>query len=672
MKMLFKIAFRNIQKSVRDYLVYFLTLCMAVACFYMFNSLDSQAAVMQMNRSAYEEMELLMKVMSVASVFVAIVLGFLIVHANRYLINRRKKEFGIYLTLGMGKANVSAILLWETVIVGIISLAAGLCLGIFGSQLMSIFTAKMFQADMSAFHFIFSKDAFIKSCIYYGIIYGAVLVLNTFMISRFRLIALFQARSKNEKSVMRNSVFSVIVFAAAVAVLIYSYINLAKGVTELKSARELVVLIVLVLAATFFIFWSVSGFALNIMQRRKGFWYRSTNMFVFRQLAGKVNTTVVSMTLVCLMMFFAITSLGSSLSLKTGIEKQLEANTPVDVNVRIYNNDNESVLSVLENAGFDTDKLKDTAEANVYRINDFTTEVFLGDIYEQAAKAHPNVIFDYPEEIVKVSEYNKIAAAYGRETLDVAADEYVCVADFDTMVEIINEALKDGNDLKIGGKIYHSKYDECRFGFLQMSGSNINTGFLVVPDSCDLSGEEIGYRLLAANYNVDTEAQRAELDREFEEGDIWKKITATDMSYFEETRTQIYASARSLVTTVIFVAIYIGITFLIASAALLSLNQLTEAQDGIAGYEILKKVGCDGRMIDGALFKQSAVFFLLPLGLAVIHSGIGFKFFASMATGVNVGGSLVMPIIITSLIIGGIYAAYFLAAYAGSRRIVRG
>ena len=119
------------------------------------------------------------------SVFIAIVLGFLIVYANNFLISRRKREFGIYMTLGMGRKQISKIILIETVLIGIISLIVGILIGIFASQFMSILVAKLFEADMSEFKFVFSKDACIKTCIYFAVMYLAVMIFNTITISKY-------------------------------------------------------------------------------------------------------------------------------------------------------------------------------------------------------------------------------------------------------------------------------------------------------------------------------------------------------------------------------------------------------------------------------------------------------------------------------------------------------
>ena len=157
--MLFKLSIRNMKKSFKDYAIYFLTLVLGVAIFYMFNSLDSQQAMLEVSQSTRSMIQLMVQMVGMISVFIAIVLGFLIVYANNFLINRRKREFGIYMTLGMGRRQISTIILFETILVGILSLVVGIFIGVFASQFMSILVAKLFEADMTEFTFVFSKDA---------------------------------------------------------------------------------------------------------------------------------------------------------------------------------------------------------------------------------------------------------------------------------------------------------------------------------------------------------------------------------------------------------------------------------------------------------------------------------------------------------------------------------
>ena len=325
--MLFKLSARNMQKSFKDYAIYFITLVLGVALFYMFNSLDSQEAMLQVSSSTKEMIKLMINMLGMVSIFIAVILGLLIVYANNFLINRRKKEFGIYMTLGMGKRQISKILLLETIFVGIISLAIGLILGIFASQFMSILVAKLFQADMSEFEFVFSQNACIKTCIYFAVMFLAVMVFNTFTISRYKLISLLTASKKNEQVRMKNPIICIIVFIIAAIGLSYAYWMVTKGVFKMKNVDETTkaigISVLIGIAGTVLIFWSFSGLILKLLQTKKSTYLKGTNMFVLRQLHNKINTTVISMSVICLMLFMTITALSSSIALKNSMQADI-------------------------------------------------------------------------------------------------------------------------------------------------------------------------------------------------------------------------------------------------------------------------------------------------------------------------------------------------------------
>lgn len=283
--MLFKLSFKNMKKSIKDYMIYFLTLVLGVCIFYMFNSLDSQQAMLDVSNSQRDIIKIMIEMLSYVSVFVAVILGLLIVYANNFLINRRKKEFGIYMTLGMGRRQISKIILLETIFVGVISLVIGIILGVFGSQFMSILVAKMFDANMSRFEFVFSSEACIKTCIYFAIMYLAVMFFNAISVSKYKLINLINANKKSEKIKVKNPIISALIFILGGCVLGYAYWIVTADISNtLDSADKLIPPILMGIFGTIAVFWSISGFAMEILQRCKKIYLKDTNMFVLRQL----------------------------------------------------------------------------------------------------------------------------------------------------------------------------------------------------------------------------------------------------------------------------------------------------------------------------------------------------------------------------------------------------
>ena len=695
--MLFKLSFRNMKKSFKDYAIYFLTLVLGVAIFYMFNSLDSQEAMLKVSQSTRELIQLMIQMLGMISVFIAIVLGFLIVYANNFLINRRKREFGIYMTLGMGRRQISAIILLETILIGIISLVVGLFIGIFASQFMSILVAKLFEADMTEFTFVFSKEACIKTCIYFTVMYIAVIMFNTLTISRYKLINLLTENKKNEKIKIKNPVISIIVFIISCVILGYAYYLVTGGVGELRTAEKLMKPILMGIVGTIGIFWSLSGFILKIIQTRKKIYLKGTNMFVLRQLNNKINTNIISISIICLMLFMTISVLSGSLSIKTSLDEQLDKFTPVDVNLykpaylpesyvseysgkTIYYTDEQiedsrhPVSYTLETNGYDINRLKDIIEIPIYTLPEWTLKYSLGNNYEQTKEKYPMLLYDSPESIIKVSDYNKIAKAYGEEEYSLNSDEYIVLCNYEQMENTRNQTLSTNSNIEINGKTYHSKYKECKDGFVYMATTEINAGIILVPDDFDLKDENTEQYLLVANYNADTEEGKENIESTLigtGDTEFFKNVEEKGIELDGSSKISIKESSKGLTTIIIFIAIYLGVIFLIASAAILALKQLTESSDNKQRYTILRKIGCDEKMINNALFKQIFIFFITPLILAMIHSIFGIKFILSMLEVIASPDELLPSVIVTALVIGAIYGLYFLATYFGSKNIIK-
>ena len=692
--MLFKLSLKNMKKSFKDYAIYFITLVLGVAVFYMFNSLDSQEAMLQVSSSTKEIIKLMINMLGMVSVFIAIILGLLIVYANNFLINRRKKEFGIYMTLGMGKRQISKILLIETIFVGIISLLIGLVIGIFASQFMSILVAKLFQADMTKFEFVFSKNACIKTCLYFAIMYLAVLIFNAFTISKYKLINLLTATKKNEKIKIKNPILCVIVFIISSIGLGYAYWIVTKKVFTLSNINEttkaIAIAVLLGIITTILIFWSISGFILKIVESKKSIYLKGTNMFVLRQIHNKINTTVISISVICLMLFMTITALSSSLALKNSMQKDIENMTPVDINLyKTANLDNskESIIYseeikedskkpisyTLKENGVDINILKDIVEVPVYEIGDLTWEKSLGDAANDVRKQFPMMNLETPEMIMKLSDYNKIAKLYGNKEYSLKDDEYLIISDYEGIADLRNMGLKRNAKITIDGNEYKPKYQKCQDGFIEISTSKTNVGIIIVPDTANINETNQKLWFLAANYNAKNDVEKDKIEYIFsnEDSDFNQKLHKAKNSLSRHTKIHLFESSIGLSTIVVFIAIYLGIIFLIVSCAILALKQLTESSDNIERYVILRKIGCDEKMINKSLFEQIAIFFMLPLILAIIHSIFGIQFALSIFNTLASKDQLLPSIILTIIVMSLIYGCYFLATYIGCKNIIK-
>lgn len=684
--MLFKISLKNIRKSLKDYTVYFFTLILGVAIFYVFNAIDSQSVMLDVRENMMDIIKLMNDMLSGVSVFVSCILGFLIIYASRFLIKRRNKEFGIYLTLGMSKRKISAILFFETLLIGIVSLVAGLVIGTILSQFMSVIVANMFDADMTKFKFIFSMKACVKTLIYFAIMYVLVMIFNTFSISRCKLIDLLNAGKKTEKVTMKNPVVCTIVFVIGVGILSYAYWMVTRGVRTLNTFDKIGIPIALGCVATFLILWSVSGFMIRIFTSIKSVYYKGVNSFVLRQFCSKINTTVFSTTVICIMLFITISVLSAALSMKDSLSKDLDSMCPVDVQLAKYSYDamseayatsqdmNEkdremledsklSIIETLNNSGFDAQKyFKDVAEYNIYNTG-LTVKDTLGDINTDDYQFMADTIMP----VMTIGDYNSVARLYGNSTYELNGDEYIIVADYKNMVMIRNQALKKGITLSVNGKEYKPRYNECKDGFVQIGVQNMNDGILVVPDNA-VKPQQVRNMGLSADYRADTKEERYSIETQLD--NLMKNISFKKSFISWNSRIELAESSVGLGALVTFIALYLGIIFLISSAAILALRELSDSADNKERYGMLRKLGVDERMIDMALFKQIGIFFAFPLILALIHSVFGIKFINIILATMGMS-SMAASIGLTLAFVAVIYGGYFLITYLCSRSIIR-
>ena len=657
--MLFKLSIKNIKKSFKDYAIYFLTLVLGVAIFYVFNALDSQEAMLQLTETEKEIISLMNEFLSGVSILVAVILGFLIIYASRFLVKRRKKEFGIYLTLGMGKRQVSKILLMETLIIGFISLAVGLGLGIIASQFMSIVVAKLFEADMSRFEFVFSQTAMLKTVMYYAIIYLIVMVFNVFAVTKYKLIDLLNAAKKGEKIKTRNLTISLILFVISVGILGFAYYLATQ---RLDSLDLFGLSILLGIIGTFLLFFSMSGFILKLVQSNKKLYLKGLNIFTLRQINSKVNTTVFSMSIICLLLFFTITIFSSAWSINVSLKNDLVYGTPADVVIASYAEETKDVKAdILDKVGYSTDNFSGYARGNTYGFESVTVGSLLTPILDDVLKSYPYLMVDSYLPVMKISDYNKFASFYGRDTYSLNDDEFILVADYPGMIEYENMALEKGVTIKIGDKEYHNKYDECKEGLLQMSGNKTNTGIVVVPDNVDISSNETIRSYLAANYKGDKNKAEENLREYMDE--------INSNGAVADTKLDIYTASTGLRAIMIFIGLYLGVIFLISSAAILALKELSDSSDNKEKYQMLRRIGVDDKKLNRALFTQIFIFFMFPLVIAIIHSIFGIMCANTIMESMSVTSNMT-SILTTALLIVVIYGGYFIVTYTTSKRII--
>ena len=665
--MLFKLSLSNLRKSIRDYAVYFFTLVIGVAVFYVFNSIESQTAFLEMSKSTKEILQLLISMLSGISVFVAIILGLLIVYAGHFMMKRRNKEFALYLVLGMGKGKISAIIFIETFFIGIISLGVGIVAGIIISQFMSTFAANLFEANMSQYHFTISGEAILKTIIYFGIMYIAEMLFNGIMVSKCKLINLMQSGKKSEKMKLKNPVLCVIIFVISCIALAFAYYRVCFNLYE----SDILIMISIGAVSTFFIFWSVSGMLLRVIMSVKKAYYKGLNSFTFRQLSSKINTMVMSMTVICLMLFVTICALSSAFSMRNSLNKNINEYCPADFQMTYV--DSEGYFSKLkEKDPTFEDNFSDYTEITKYEEENVTLQTFLGDTLDEVMKEYPYLDVSREIPIYKESEYNSLMKLYGLKQLTLNKNEYIMVSNYSGVEEMYSNVLKDGRILVVNGHKLKPRYNNCNDGFVKLSVQAMNDGLIVVSD--DVVNESAQFsKCITGNYKAVSKAEKSKINDKLtsEIKDINSKLKGDEIGIEYNAKLDIAESAAGLGGVVIFIGLYIGLIFLISSGVILALRSLSDAVDSIQRYAMLRKIGVDEKDISKSLFRQTALFFIIPLILAAFHSVFGMKFAMNYVLDFFGTDGMVKSIASSGIIILLIYGGYFLITYLCSKSIIK-
>lgn len=665
--MLTKLAFKNIGKSLRDYAIYFLTLVLGVSIFYMLNSIYAQQELMEITKVPVLETPPIVAMLSVISVFVAVILGFLIVYANNFFIKRRKKELGVYMILGMEKSKISIVLILETVLIAIVALAVGLLLGILGSQFMSIFTANLFEADLTKYKFIFSFDAAVKSVEYFAIIFLIVILFNAVVLHKAKLIDLLYGEKKNETPKIKSTLVSVILFVVSVAMLAVAYIVILQyDATTNPNENYIKIPVVLGAVGTFLLFFSLSGIFMKLLKSKKKFYYKDLNMFVIKQLNSKINTNFISMSIVCLVLFLVIVVFSSGYSAQNIISAQLREQVAYDFSLDgeyrgPESNPEEDIPEIFINFPKEIQtsrEIKNYAEYSFFNMEE--TGGKYGD-YDLDLSVLGSNISDSPLYFMKLSEYNQLRKINGLTPCNLSDNEYLIVYEDSDLSVVADQFIDKNIPVTVEGNALQTakKAERLTFGNRYFGGI-----VFVVNDSLT---ENLWEQKRVLNINCISDEASISFQEKLEEYRNEAGAEAAFMNY--KSKINIYAGNITDKATAAFLAIYLGFVFIITGAAVLAIQQLSEAADNKERYCLLKKLGADKKLLDKALFTQIFSYFMIPLLLAIIHSIVGIKAVYNLLIQlgqVNIASSIVL----TAGFVILIYGAYFLLTYMGSKNIV--
>ena len=659
-----KLIIKNVRKNIRDYLIYFLTLMISVSVFYAFNSISDQPAFSEMGMTKtllYDQLGILL---STLTVLIAVVLAFLIIYANQFLLKRRKKELGLYMVLGMKKGRISRIFAGETFCVGVIALVAGLCLGIALSQGISLVALKLFAVELSKFRLVFSVGAFQKTASCFSVIFLLVMTFNVWSVSSVQLIDLLTAGRKNETSQNRSRLLPVLLFLVSLACILSSggmfYRN---GILPSRENRSFQVAGILLAAGTFLFFYSLSTVLVQVLRANSNVYLRGLNTFLVRQIGSKIRTNVFLMTIVCGLLTVTICAVSVGVSTALAMNELSGSATPYDLNV-LSNVSMDGDSSILEYLASKDADLSGYAE-NMEQISIYEADFTYGSLFEgQNVELWPidEGISDSGVSVLAVSDFNRALKMQGKEPVALTENQYLLNCNYKGTFQYVEKALESHADLVLAGITLQRASDMVleETCFMTSVGNN-DRGTLIVPDAVAHSLTK-DVNVLLVQYRPDADSD-AVLQKMIPIG-----LDDTHGCRYAE-KNMMYDMFYGLNALVSFLCCYIGLIFLLICAALLALKQLTETTDNIYRYGLLQKLGAKKEQINRALLSQTAIFFAAPLAVAGIFSAVLMgkameivEEFMNIHISTNLGFTVVLFLVV--------YGSYFLATYLSCKRMV--
>ncbi len=713
--MLCKLAWGNVRRAGRDYLVYLLTLTLGVTVFYAFNTISMQVDIAGIDEEGLAQV--MGSMLGDLTYFLAGVMAFLMVYANNFIMKRRKKEFGLYQVLGMGRGRVATIMALETVIVSVVAFVAGIVLGVGLSQLMTFFTASLFKTQIANFHFFFSMHAFNLTLACMLVMFVLTLLLNLRAVRRTKLIELMGAERRNESIKTRNPWIAIAIFAVGAVLVGVAYYRLLRDgfpltATDSKlqeAMNQFGITTAMVTVGTFALFWGLSGMLIKLLQSLRGVYWRGLNMFTVRQLAAKVNTVCFSMGVIAMLLFLAITSVTCGMSIANVMNENLERYNPVDVSqtyvyytpdtldyykgYKGYVNPSEADRMVLADTTVDLYPAWHGKGKSADNNDETGKKVDIADVAGEHVQIDSYLSYPFggsnpsvtPSEMCKImgeklpkafggsnadtmglfvtpaSQYNKLRQMMGEEPVHIGRDQYLLTCDMcGELVDLYTKYMAGGHTLTLGGhelKPATDKSDEDTAAIAN-SAMGSNPGTVVVADELlsQLNLQPYSSSLLV-NYKQGMDTTEA---------DESIKYTVLDNLLVDGkepgswgifiTRSEMYTQAAQMNGLISYLAIYIGFVLVVACAAILSIQQLSNVADGSRSYRVLAQIGCEDRQIRHSVMAQQAVFFLFPLAVGLAHSFVALKVIIELVSifgNMSIGGTV------------GLTCAIFLAAYGG-------
>ena len=692
--MLNKLAFRNMKRSARDYLVYILTMTVVTALMYSFNSLFFQNELAMY--FSLDGADMMAVMIGLATFFIVLIVAWLINYMVRFMLEKRSTEFGIYLLLGMKKKTISRLYVRENVLLGCVAFLVGCVLGVL---LQQILLTIMFSMVRMEYHMHISIDR--RTVLMTVLCYAGCYLLALFRCRRkFRKMniqALMNAKRQNEEIKEKHEGLKKLILPLSILFIFLFWTVFGM----LRSAADVLLFLVGLVLTIYLFYTGLSAWIICYVRGKGSRIYQGQNLFLLRQFASKIRT--MQFTLGTLTSLFTLALMGAAIALmfSTYENTVLDDKFPFDVQMFSGNveDDFADEKAVMDALGVEaqyytyhiyTDKEMQANTWILTHLRDWGTMYLLADGTPNIEKIvntlrYYNWYYFY-DTYMGISDYNHLRTMLGYDEIPLASGEYLV----QIKPRLYKEVQDIGRDLQIA--------DASGQGFLtcaqvvgdpfSQDGHNGADYILVVPDAV-LERMIPYYSELVADVNGDIPVElQNSLDALEEDEDLpsaymkyymppqeseMRQCTGSDniITYVGTylVRDSLTSMLKYMLGSMIIPLFYMGLVFVCVAMTVLSVQQLSDSAKYKFRYDVLVKLGLDRKHIRGLILKQLAAYYLCPALLAMVISGKMILFVSSrfvLMTGVPAaaGGFFLRSI----ALFFGIYLVYFIVTYVGFRR----
>lgn len=684
-----KLAWGNLRRALKDFAVYFVTLMLSVSLFYSFNTLTNQAFFVELSSSTSRLVLRMAVLITGLSIFLMIVIGILIVYANVFFMRRRVREFATYLLLGMKKSSLAFVILIENFIVGICALIVGLLVGVVVSQFSSLAVLKLFNSPVERFHFLLVPQAVIFTACMFGVVFVLSTLCATFVISRTRLSVLFRSSFASDRFKIKNPWITLVLFVVSVLLIAQAYRMFSYEVLTANDGGTFLYCTALVVLGTALFFYSVSTAFTQIARAIKPLYYRGLNLYVVRQFASRINSSWISMTMICATIFIALCTLSIGFTAVASIRTQESLMAPTDFFADFICKDGyepeqtDKLVSLMaqEIPSWNT-TVRGTARLTSYTLgeadNVYTIANLISDCglsKEQAIDGVPIDVAVNPVYFVGCSEYNRFRALAGLQPIELADNE-VRFASYPGLADQTDSLASSGKTITLADK-YHNVRIKPKLKLSDLAGLSSNPCSLIVPDSWVHTMKPRQTRLFAQFYASSKEVNEQFSQELADSNKHAQGILGQNNAYHLHVmntalRYEMLEAALAIRVMGTFVAVYTGIILLITSAAILSIQQLSELSYMRESYTKLLQLGATRASCSGTIFTQLGIWFMLPCSLAISHAFCVMKEMDALYTIMGADTEAKQWLFITVGIVLAIYALYLLMTFVVMRVSVLG